>query len=255
MGKWEEGSWVWEVGWRRGLGGRDAEAATELHNWLRGITLKQQTADSWKWGDKSGGSYTVKEAYEVIAKSQGEELMEEELRRLFRKLWKSEAPWKHKVAAWRMLWNRLPTRENLARRLHFGDEDILCPSCKELPEHAKHILLRCCNSSGVWEGVLRWIGVEWAAPGEIQRHFEGFMGLLRGKVAGKAMGGLWCCVMWVIWRWRNKLIFDNWEWDVRRIDEEIKCRFWCWCVITGNLDRNMSLLDWSRLRLCELWNL
>lgn len=57
------------------------------------------------------------------------------------------------------------------------------------------------------------------------------------------------CVVWVVWRWRNSNRFEHKEWNFRRIEEEIKCQFWSWCVAKGDIDTKFSFGVWSNTKL------
>lgn len=40
--------------------------------------------------------------------------------------------------------------------------------------------------------------------------------------------------------------FNGMEWDYRRIENEIKCRYWSWCVVKEEADPCISFNDWAR---------
>lgn len=100
---------------------------------------------------------------------------------------------------------------------------------------------------------MRGSGISWAAPRSIGDHFEQLTDLLGGGKTRPIMGGLWICVVWVWWKWRNAVHFEHKEWNIRRIEEEIKCRFWNWCLVRGEVDTNWVFDTWGRQKLSEIW--
>lgn len=50
---------------------------------------------------------------------------------------------KAKIIAWRLLWNRLPTRDMVSKRIALADEDLGCGVCGKSRESAVHVFLEC----------------------------------------------------------------------------------------------------------------
>lgn len=57
----------------------------------------------------------------------------------------------------------------------------------------------------------------------------------------------------MVWKQINAVKFEQKEWNFRRIEEEIKCRFWNWDMIKGEAGANISFETWNNSRLCNLW--
>lgn len=56
---------------------------------------------------------------------------------------------------------------------------------------------------------MNWMGANWAAPVEAINHRLSFSSLLgKGKVENN-LNGLWICVIWILWKWRNSVIFQE----------------------------------------------
>jgi hypothetical protein len=88
----------------------------ELMADLEGMSLRSEE-DGWRWNLEESGRFTVKSAY---VKSERlilvEDLWSEEENRVFSSLWKSPTPFKVIVFSWKLLLNRVPTRDNLSLR-------------------------------------------------------------------------------------------------------------------------------------------
>lgn len=154
---------------------------------------------------------------------------------------------------WRLLWDRLPTMDNLAKRNIAANANPLSCCCNSDLETAKHLFVMCPAIAQLWNLVVAWVGSSWAAPDDIARHRRSFVNLLGNGKVRKLMGGLWTCVIWTIWKWRNAVLFEDKEWNFRKLEMEIKCRFWSWCVVRGNAGQGMSYSHWSSNCLSDQW--
>lgn len=254
MGRWVNNRWSWEVPWRRALLDRELEWVEELYNHIHNFSVIDDTPDSWVWGsNNSNGIFSVRNAYTELSQRLMSSTNTEQPWSGFNHLWKSFAPLKAQLMAWRLVHNRLPTRDNLSKRFELAPDGKVC-CCNLDLETAAHFFLQCTATYQIWCRMFVWIGAHWAPAGEIKSHFVQFSSLLgRGKFR-KRLGSLWICVVWVLWRWRNAVIFDHKEWDLRRIEEEIKCRFWSWCVVRREVETNLSFEVWNKNPFLHFWN-
>lgn len=210
--------------------------------------------DSWRWKGLNGNKFTVKGAYAEIEKRRNEANREHNLATSVGGLWKTLAPFKAQIMAWRLLLDRLPTRDNLLKRNMIISSMASCNCCNAEMETAENLFLACSESRKLWNQMTDWVGVAWAAPKQVGAHREAFSNLLgRGKLKRK-LGGLWTCVVWVLWKWRNAVLFEGLEWDFRRVENEIKCRFWSWCVVKGEANPCTSFINWASNKLFVTWD-
>lgn len=63
--------------------------------------------------------------------------------------WNKQLPIKVNLFIWRLLLNRLPTRDNLVAR-HINIPSSLCPVCRKEVESVLHLFLRCDFTDQVW---------------------------------------------------------------------------------------------------------
>lgn len=100
------------------------------------------------------------------------------------------------MTGWRLVRDRLPTKDNLKRRNIIGDQEEICCRCKDKAETADHLFLECTPMNRLWNKVLEWCGTTWAEPRGVIAHQHCFSHLFgRGKWR-KRLGGLWACVIW-----------------------------------------------------------
>lgn len=127
----------------------------------------------------------------------------------FAGLWRARAPLKAQIFAWRLLRDRLPTKGNLVKRNTLGELDQSCCCCSIKDESAAHFFMRCREIEKLWDAVVDWIGANWVQPNEVHLHWLGFSNLLGKGTFERRLIGLWICVAWVLWKWRNTVIFKE----------------------------------------------
>lgn len=61
---------------------------------------------------------------------------------------------------------------------------------------------------------------------ELKEQFIGYIRILNGKVWKTFAICIWVCIIWVVWKRINKLIFENVEFNTIHFVDEIKSRLW-----------------------------
>lgn len=84
--------------------------------------------------------------------------------------------------AWQVLLGRIPTWVNLRRRGVLVVNDIGgCVWCSTTVESEDHFFVRCKFASGVWYGILKWVGVITVLSGVVSMQLEAFLGQFQNK--------------------------------------------------------------------------
>lgn len=76
----------------------------------------QSAVDSWRWKIASDGRYSTNSAYCFLVDEKAASQIQAVDRDHFRWVWNKIVPLKVSAMAWRLLHNRLPTKDNLVRR-------------------------------------------------------------------------------------------------------------------------------------------
>lgn len=96
--------------------------------------------------------------------------------------------------AWRVMWDRLPTRDNLRKRRIIGlDEESICALCGEDVETASHIFIGCNKTREVWLAIYSWWDIAVTVHYCLREHFLHNPGLLIGIKGNKVANTLWIC--------------------------------------------------------------
>jgi hypothetical protein len=99
---------------------------------------------------------------------------------VFENLWKSPAPSKVVMFAWKVLLNRVPTKVNLAlRNVLDPEESSLCVMCNSVEESSTHLFMHCDLASFVWSKLMLWLDYHFVTPPNLFVHWECWSG--RGR--------------------------------------------------------------------------
>jgi hypothetical protein len=220
---------VWNLNWRRGLFVWEDSLVTRLRALLSQVILSTGT-DLWWWKADPEGVFSVKSAYSLLFAELSEMVdLGGRVNPVFDLIWKSPAPSKLIAFSWQLIHNRIPTKDNLARRgILGGVTHENCVMCSGMLETANHLLLHCDYAFSIWLKVFRWIGVNVIMPPDLSMLFEYFIGLARSKKARKGFMLVWHTTLWLIWRSRNDVIFNNKLKSAVVCVEDIKVLSWKW---------------------------
>ena len=127
-------------GWRRGLRVWEEEMLEECRQLLNGVVLQFDLSDRWLWDSDSDAGYTVRSAYQQLtthAEAEPPEVTTGDL------IWHKKVPLKVSIFAWRLLRDRLPTKNNLLRRGVVDAEAVMCVTGCGLEESVPHLFIHC----------------------------------------------------------------------------------------------------------------
>ncbi|MCI08753.1 70 kDa peptidyl-prolyl isomerase [Trifolium medium] len=163
----------------------------ECRSLLVDFVLQPNISDKWVWRHDIVGGYTVKGVYNVLTTMDSPSVdATTDL------IWHKQVPLKVSILAWRLLRNRLPTKENLATRHIISHDTQFCVAgCGGL-ETAHHLFLSCPIFAPLWCLVRSWISISLADPELFQEHFVQFIHSSRGLRARRSFLQLiWlCCI-------------------------------------------------------------
>ena len=131
---------------------------------------------------------------------------------------------------WRLIRNKLPTKDNLVRRngiIHVND-NVCVADCGSL-EMAHHLFMGCAVSDSVWYHVQVWLGIDFAAPNTLRNHFVQFT-YMAGMPRSSHMffKVIFLACVWAIWKDRNNCVFNSMTFDHLALIEKVKLNSFLW---------------------------
>ncbi|XP_045798020.1 uncharacterized protein LOC123892259 [Trifolium pratense] len=113
MGIWNNNMWSWKVNWMEALDDADIESLNELHQLLEQVRPNRASSDRRRWSSNSDGSFSVRSTYMVLQDKRVDTTLDTNTMAALKRLWKNNVPSKVSVFGWRLLLEKLPTREAL----------------------------------------------------------------------------------------------------------------------------------------------
>ncbi|KAI7750712.1 hypothetical protein M8C21_013014, partial [Ambrosia artemisiifolia] len=170
--------------------------------------------DGWRWEVDGSGIFSVRSVREMAERSPFGNKVQESV-------WNNWAPTKFNFLLWRLIQDRFPTAIALAHRnVHVPDPT--CRLCNEELESAMHLFFSCRFVSWVWEFVSDWCRLRPLYVFEL-KDFAVLHKRFRGsKKWKKAVFMIIQASLWLIWKWRNEIIFNGKRVNIWRLKEEIK---------------------------------
>nr|KYP43727.1 hypothetical protein KK1_034807 [Cajanus cajan] len=107
----EMSKWEWKWSWRRRLLVWEQQLLNTLVNFINRTKFIVSDEDKWSWIAAPEGVYTISSTYKVL---RNDIILASNV--IFRWIWTSIAPTKVLAFAWRVILNRIPTKDNLFRR-------------------------------------------------------------------------------------------------------------------------------------------
>lgn len=247
MGFWTDAKWTWDLHWSTLVEGDNVQQLGFLAQIISSFTLLRGKKDSWVWIKEGDGRFSVKSAYETIAGSNPE--MDSYI---FQSLWRAWAPSNAAALGWRVLINRIQTKENLIRR-NIPIANSSCPWCGLVEETTFHLLFQCSFAWKVWSLVMKWIGICLVLPGDTLCHFNQFVSCWT-LAKKKGMAALWLAVVWHLWIGRNAVVFRGESLEAENIFEAAKSKAWNW-LRARSRNFHHSIFEWFNeplVCLCDI---
>lgn len=224
MGQWINGVWRWEFKWRRRLRGREEGWLEDMVTSLMAVQLTEKKSDRWSWRHDGEGNYSVNSSYLFL---QAQHLEEPEP--VFKLVWSVPVPSNVKAFAWRLLKDRIQTRDNLRRRhVILNPYESLCPLCGLQEESSTHLFLLCNATNQIWYECSAWLGAMTTLVPTTKEHLLQFPSIGRSKAQREGECVIWMAIIWTIWLCRNKAIFNGSAFDSTTILELAQLRAWRW---------------------------
>jgi len=186
------GAWVW----RRRLLTWEEELVVECAGLLAYFVLQENTIDRWRWILEPIKGYSARGTYQYLTSPNSP--VEQGLSDM---VWLKNAPIKVSMFVWRLLRNKLPTKDKLVRRMVLPQADTACVGGCSCMESAVHLVLRCDIFGSLWHLIYQWVGISFISPASVADHCHQF-GQLAGlpRFTHSYLQLIWHISVWVIWK-------------------------------------------------------
>ena len=239
MGSFSENGWEWNLCWRRNLFNNEMRIASKFIDQITAISLNVNLKDSWVWRAESNGIFSTKSAYQVIKAEQPYEVQ----CLGFHQLWDIKIPPRALSFAWRLLWDRLPTKDNLSRRQIQTDSD-LCPFCQRQAESASHLFFTCDKVLPLWWDFNSWVKEDRVIHYRPMDNFLQHSSTAGSMATNRRWKIWWLATTKSIWKLRNDMIFHNQSFHISKLVDSTIFLMWTW-LKGWERDFNVPFHHWS----------
>jgi hypothetical protein len=237
--------WNWNLVWTDILSAMEEAFAHDLINLLAQVRLPSALADRRRWIPSNVGVFTVKSVYEWLLYLSVVDPLDDDTTASLKKLWKNNVPSKVSIFGWRLLLEKLPTREALIHRGVLNiNVDRCCVMCLNMDETLEHVFLNCQVTVAVWSHVLRWLGASYFNASNVQQHMLMFGELIKGKKYKRVTHIIWLATMWCLWRSRNNILFRGVDVNVPSLVDQITYNSWFWFISRVGNNANLAFSVW-----------
>ena len=185
----------------------------------------------------SSGAFSVKSAYAWLSNQDSGTRVG-----IFKMLWQTIATPRAQTTAWRILLDRLPTKNNLIRRGVIISSP-LCVFCQATDESTQDLFCECAHTQRVWSLCYKWIGVVLAQHNELKCHFETFHLMQFTSKQNQLWKSMWVAIVRCILDQRNNIIFKQGVPDAEEIFHSAQLVSWLWLKHKIKLF-TFALSDW-----------
>ncbi|GKC81848.1 RNA-directed DNA polymerase, eukaryota, reverse transcriptase zinc-binding domain protein [Tanacetum coccineum] len=185
---------------RHSRGGVEEEQLQRLIESTSSIILPN-SRDRWIWRLDSSGEFSVKSARNFIDDSFLPK-METPI------WWVKTIPIKINIFAWKVFLDKLPTRLNLSLR-GIDIPSIICPLCSITVESTSHLFFSCHLARQLLIKVARWWELEIHDFTTYDEWLFWLTNLRVSKGFKNVFEGVCYTTWWVIWKFRNQVLFGN----------------------------------------------
>ncbi|XP_058745976.1 uncharacterized protein LOC131618836 [Vicia villosa] len=146
-----------------------------------------------------------------------------------------DAPSKSLLFGWRLIHDRLATKDHLFKKGILEIAEINCAFCSVEEECLAHLLGGCLVVKPIWLKVFDWLGsiTDFSLVDFIT--FPFISDKVHSPAKRKIIGAIWLATCWHIWLIRNAIIFKDGNFSFLDCMSEIMHSSWNWLCSSGKL--------------------
>ncbi|GJV88789.1 RNA-directed DNA polymerase, eukaryota, reverse transcriptase zinc-binding domain protein, partial [Tanacetum coccineum] len=183
------------------------------------ITLSS-AVDRYVWSLENSGEFSVKSIRQVID-ANCFPVIHSATR------WVKSVPLKVNIMAWKIKMDGLPTRMNISRR-GIEIDSIVCPICNSGAESSCHIFFQCNLVRQLARKISSWWNVDYVDVSSYEEWYTWLVSLRLQANLKAVFEGIFYCLWWSVWMFRNKILFEKDTPSQARIFDNIVSNSYYW---------------------------
>ncbi|GKD58632.1 RNA-directed DNA polymerase, eukaryota, reverse transcriptase zinc-binding domain protein [Tanacetum coccineum] len=199
------------------------------------ITLSS-AVDRYVWSLENSGEFSVKSIRQVID-ANCFPVIHSATR------WVKSVPLKVNIMAWKIKMDGLPTRMNISRR-GIEIDSIVCPICNSGAESSCHIFFQCNLVRQLARKISSWWNVDYVDVSSYEEWYTWLVSLRLQANLKAVFEGIFYCLWWSVWMFRNKILFEKDTPSQARIFDNIVSNSYYWCKF--RCKASFKWIDWLK---------
>ncbi|GJY71904.1 RNA-directed DNA polymerase, eukaryota, reverse transcriptase zinc-binding domain protein [Tanacetum coccineum] len=199
------------------------------------ITLSS-AVDRYVWSLENSGEFSVKSIRQVID-ANCFPVIHSATR------WVKSVPLKVNIMAWKIKMDGLPTRMNISRR-GIEIDSIVCPICNSGAESSCHIFFQCNLVRQLARKISSWWNVDYVDVSSYEEWYTWLVSLRLQANLKAVFEGIFYCLWWSVWMFRNKILFEKDTPSHARIFDNIVSNSYYWCKF--RCKASFKWIDWLK---------
>ena len=222
LGRWINNYWSWKIVLRRRLFDWELYQRHEICEMLKMYVVSDNFKDSYIWKGSSSGRYAASLYCKYMLNAQVSD------KELWKMVWMGLAPPKVEVFCWRLVRERIATKDQLVKRGLLERRQAVCVFCNTEMESVDHLFFSCHSSWKIWMHFCSMWGVDWVMHNQPSRAIASWYYALPVKAGKEVWFMSFFVISWSIWLMRNDMIFNGKVFDSRQIIDTIRLRIAWW---------------------------
>ena len=223
---------VWNLAFIRDFNDWELDELLNFFNLIHSKIPREERPNAMSWTLQQHGRFDAKSFYHALSGQSASTFP-------WKAIWRVKAPKRVAFFVWTAAWGKILTCDNFIRRGYTMAG--WCCMCRSGWETGEHLLIHCALASKLWYAVLRSFGVCWVFPNRIVDLLFGWY-----NSCGKHVSAVWnlvpLCLMWTVWRERNRRTFEDVELSTIKLIELFFGLLFDWAWVWG-LTSMLSLAD------------
>jgi|UniRef100_A0A2N9JBP0 hypothetical protein len=217
------GGRIWDITFIRDFKDWEVDQVLAFFHYIHSRIPSTVDPDCMRWKLRQHGVFDAKSFYHAIDGLPAVPFP-------WKAIWRVKAPRRISFFVWSAAWGKILTCDNLMRRGY--SMAGWCCMCRMDGETGSHLMIHCSLASDLWNIVLRSFGVSWVFPDNITNLLYGWYNCF-----GKTNSSVWnlvpLCLMWIVWRERNGLIFEDKDHSKTKLIELFFGTLFDWARVWG----------------------
>lgn len=119
----------------------------------------------------------------------------------------------------------------MSRNIRVDEENYNCKFCLNTLGTMEHLLVGCPMITEVWNVCYGWINLSVVPSRSIGDHFRQHNLVGANRIRQIRLKFFWCAVVWMIWKTRNDIIFNNYEFHLQNLLQGVLFHSWSWIKV------------------------